>query len=323
MGADKLQLTALGVKATLFYLLIVVAFYASPYTNLFFLMLSFLAVVGLLGAWWTRSNLHGLTSDAIAIEPAPANAGHDVQFQLDPAGRTRFHVALLLKVSGRWHTVETSGIVTESASGTGRLPGQPRGLHPIEAAVLESRFPFGMFRARVPVEPPPELVAYPIPLDLSQAPERLASELAGSQQFSLADLSPTGLREYRPGDPLRLIHWKASARKLELVVKEMDSDGQHGVEVVFDRRCNEQEFELALSTLSALALLATQNKKLLTIHSQGLSSTYGTGNSPLHDCLIWLAEVQPLQTGAAPPPPTSPSVLRLPPSARVQEVSSA
>ena len=321
MAAVQLQLTALGAKATLFLGLIVIAFYASPYTNLFFLMLSFLAVVGILGAWWTRSNLHGLTCDVTAIEPAPTNAGHDFQFQLDPAGRTRFDVSLLLKISGRWHTADKSGVVTDNASRSGRLPGQPRGVHPIEAAALESRFPFGVFRTRVPVEPPTEVIAYPIPLDLSQSPESLVSELSGSQQLSLADLAPTGLREYRPGDPLRLIHWKASARRMDLVVKEMDGDGQNGVEVVFDRRCHEQEFELALSTLSALALLTMQNKKLLTIHSQGISSTYGIGNSPLRDCLVWLAEVQQLEKGAAPPPPTSPSVLRLP--SRAQEVSSA
>jgi uncharacterized protein (DUF58 family) len=321
MAAAQLQLTALGAKATLFLGLIVIAFYASPYTNLFFLMLSFLAVVGILGAWWTRSNLHGVTCNVTAVEPAPANAGHDFRFQLDPAGRTRFDVSLLLKISGRWHTADTSGVVTENTSRSGRLPGQPRGVHSIEAAALESRFPFGVFRTRVPVEPPTEVIAYPIPLELSQGPESLISELSGSQQLSLADLAPTGLREYRPGDPLRLIHWKASARRLDLVVKEMDGDGQNGVEVVFDRRCNEQEFELALSTLSALALLTMQNKKLLTIHSQGISSTYGIGNSPLRDCLVWLAEVQQLEKGAAPPPPASPSVLRLP--CRAQEVSSA
>lgn len=323
MAAEQLQLTALGVKAMLFLGLIVIAFYASPYTNLFFLMLSFLAVVGILGAWWARSNLHGLTSDVTAIEPAPTNAGHEVRFRLDPAGRTRFDVSLLLKISGRWHTADTSGVVMENAARSGRLPGQPRGVHPIEAASLESRFPFGVFRARVPVEPPAEVIAYPIPLDLCQSPESLVAELSGSQQLSLADLAPTGLRDYRPGDPLRLIHWKASARRLELVIKEMGGDGQNGVEVVFDRRCNEQEFELALSTLSALALLTIQNKKVLTIHSQGLSSTYGIGNRPLRDCLVWLAEVQPLQKGAAPPPSVSPSVLRLPSRARIHEVSNA
>ena len=143
-----------------------------------------------------------------------------------------------------------------------------------------------MFRARVSVVPPPQAIAYPPPLDLSQSPESLISELTGSQQFSLADLAPTGLREYRLGDPLRLIHWKASARKLDFVVKEMDGDGDIGVEVVFDRRTNEQEFDLALSTLSALALLAMQNKSPLTIHSQGLSSTYGTGNCAVREFLV-------------------------------------
>ena len=135
--------------------------------------------------------------------------------------------------------------------------------------------------------------------------------------------SPTGLRGYRPGDPLRLIHWKASARKMDFVVKEMDGDAQDSVEVVFDRRCNPEAFERSLSTLSALALLTSRNDIPLTIHSQGLCSTYGTVHRPLRDCLVWLAKVQRLESGSAPPPPTSPSVLRLPTHRALQEVSHA
>jgi hypothetical protein len=145
----------------------------------------------------------------------------------------------------------------------------------------------------------------------------------GTESCPAGEGTPTGLREYRPGDPLRLIHWKASARKMEFVVKEMDGDAQDGVEVVFDRRCNSNAFERSLSILSALALLTSKNDMPLTIHSQGLCSTYGTVHKPLRDCLVWLAKVQRLETGSAPPLPTSPSVLRLPTQRAFQAVSHA
>ena len=44
--------TALGVKAFLFYLLLVTAFFAAPYANHFFLLLSFLTILGALNLAW-------------------------------------------------------------------------------------------------------------------------------------------------------------------------------------------------------------------------------------------------------------------------------
>ncbi len=43
-----------------------------------------------------------------------------------------------------------------------------------------------------------------------------------------------GLREYAPGDELRSIHWRASARSDDLMVKEYAIEGLHQCTVVFD-----------------------------------------------------------------------------------------
>ena len=48
--------TALGVKAFLFYVLLLVAFFAAPYANHFFLLLSFLTILGLLNLAWGLLN---------------------------------------------------------------------------------------------------------------------------------------------------------------------------------------------------------------------------------------------------------------------------
>ena len=309
MASAELRPTGLGARAALLFAAILVSFYAIPYTNLLFLMLSFLGTIAVLGTWWTYRNLSGLQCHVVSIEPAPANTGHDIRFRLDPRGRSRFQISLALKISGEWHTVDWIGIVTEPVSGLGRLRGLSRGIHAVEGASLASAFPFGIFRARRGIPTPAEVITYPEPLDLSRSPHSRLSKLLGKEG---GDKDLSGLREYRPGDALRLIHWKASARKRDFVVKELDGDGEESLEVVLDRRCSAPDFELALSTLSMLALFASQNDKPLTIHSQDLTCTYGTSHRPVHECLTWLAGLQPLGADAPPPPPASHDILRLP-----------
>ena len=45
---------------------------------------------------------------------------------------------------------------------------------------------------------------------------------------------PFGIREYRPGDSLRRIHWRSSARRSELVVREFEPPGVQTVTIAVD-----------------------------------------------------------------------------------------
>ena len=81
---------------------------------------------------------------------------------------------------------------------------------------------------------------------------------------------------------------------------------------MLDRRCTAAALENALSLVTSLVLAARDTKERLTIHTQGLSKTFGPGHAPWQELLRVLASADLLPAGAAPPPPAATNVLRLP-----------
>ncbi len=73
---------------------------------------------------------------------------------------------------------------------------------------------------------------------------------------ALSSSSVRSLREFRQGDSPRLIHWPTSARTGKLMIREFESEGLPGFDVLLDLTSawqSEDQFELAVST--ALSLL--------------------------------------------------------------------
>ena len=101
-----------------------------------------------------------------------------------------------------------------------------RGVFGGAAVMLRSGFPFGLFRCQARGQLPERMLVMPRPLIpkamqdpcLANDTEELEAEpvkWAGPGELH-------GLRGYQPGDPLRLIHWPASARGLGLMTREFD-----------------------------------------------------------------------------------------------------
>jgi uncharacterized protein (DUF58 family) len=303
--------TLLGIKALLFYALLGGAFFAAPYLNLFFLMLSFLTVLGILTLLWTAGSLRGVSAEVRSIEFTPAGIGAEVRANVDARRRVRGAVSLSLDVEGRGRVAVPAGQEGARSAIDGRLPGWSRGIYAVRSADLTSTWPIGMLRVRRPVSAPGEVVVYPKPADLTEAVSGeggIGSIFGGSGGGN----QPSQLRDYRPGDELRQVHWKATARRDGPVVTEWDGGAGSGAEVVLDRRADPEEFEDALSLLAAATLAAQETKETLTIHTQGLSATYGTGHEPLSTALRFLAGTTALPGDGPPPPPASPEIPRLP-----------
>ena len=92
--------TRFGLHGLVFYAAMLGAFFAAPYSNLFFLLLGFLTLLGLLGGVAAARNLSGVTATLAELRPVPADAGVEVAAELRAPRRPRFQVALRLQLAG-------------------------------------------------------------------------------------------------------------------------------------------------------------------------------------------------------------------------------
>lgn len=314
--------TALGWKSVAFLLATTITFQAAPYNNLFFLLLMFLVVVATLVVHWTRQNLHGICGAVQDIQPAPAGSPHPARLQLRTRAKLRRGVKVLVHIEDRWHTLGALAAARTDIEWPGELEGMPRGVHQVTMTAMESTWPFGVLRKRAPIDGPQRVIAYPRPAELPKAGGRAAvlASLTGQPVTTGGDSSPTSLRPYREGEPLQRVHWKASARRQDLVLLDLDGEADHALEIVLDRRmpgemdtdAGATRLERALSLATALILEESSGKHPFTLRSQDHEATYGPGQLPPREALAWLASVAALPAEAPAPPAGSSTALRLP-----------
>ena len=152
-----------------------------------------------------------------------------------------------------------------------------RGRHRFGPPLLESSGPFGMFRRRKRSRTPLNLLVYPrwIPmrrvglLDAAQGTaegrtrSRVGGEVAGS-------------RRYVFGDPMRLMHWRNTARTGRPAVKEYDAWADNAVTVALD--VGMVQGEPGESTLDYGARLAASVSRTIIAGGGEVALTTGAGD---------------------------------------------
>ncbi|GHD38569.1 DUF58 domain-containing protein [Mycetocola manganoxydans] len=97
--------------------------------------------------------------------------------------------------------------------------------------------PFGLVTTERRIADPQPLVVTPRVTDLSDAGLRSAS--GDGAQHDLSHLTTQRAdeliaREYRPGDPLRRVHWRQTARRGELMVRQEEQEGDPEATLLLD-----------------------------------------------------------------------------------------
>ncbi|MBD2356140.1 DUF58 domain-containing protein [Tolypothrix sp. FACHB-123] len=109
-------------------------------------------------------------------------------------------------------------------------PTQRRGVYRWQNVELVTGAPLGLFWCRRQRECPATAIVYPSVLPLSYCPlvdemgqeESYTNHLRGKPLQTETSGLVRSLRPYRVGDPIRLIHWRSSARYGELRVRELE-----------------------------------------------------------------------------------------------------
>lgn len=300
--------TELGIKGCLLLAALGVAFFAAAYSNLFFLIIAFCCVLGGLGLWWTIRNPRHVALRVLTAPSAPAGQERELLLAVTTGGgRAAWDLAFEVDLDGGGrerapHELVHVPVLRGEARCTATLPGLERGVRRITAVRCSSGFPFGLFRTSRSLAADFELVTYPKSLGSGRSGTAVRGGPDDSGDGSRG-AAVAGLRPFRAGDSLGDVHWKASARRGEPIVKELErGGGDAAVEIVVDRRCGDdaRELEARLSRATTTLEQALAADRPVRLRSQGCELKVEVGQ-PADALLRWLAAATPLPAGERPP----------------------
>lgn len=216
----------------------------------------------LVGTVWPRIALARIRIEASG--PPDATVGQDTA------------IALTLRNVGmgvRLRPLEPPGETTAALAGDpAPISVTPATRGVLDTVIVESASgaPFGLVWWR-------RRIAVPLPRPIEVAPRRGSSEPIGTAARDAPGDAPatTGisgdqvrsLREYLPGDPLRLVHWPATARHGQIVVKELEHPERPHLHVVVDLRGDASLAEDAAERAMGTVCWALDEGLEVTLHT--------------------------------------------------------
>jgi uncharacterized protein (DUF58 family) len=112
-----------------------------------------------------------------------------------------------------------------------------RGRFRLGPITLTSGDPFGLFRIKYHLPHTSNVVVYPSTVTLRSFPLPIGMLPGGDalrRRTHYITTNASGVRDYEPGDPFNRIHWKSTARKDRLIVKEFELDPLADVWILLD-----------------------------------------------------------------------------------------
>ncbi len=267
-------------------------------------LLTFLVVAtGLVGMYDTHANLARLRLAGLRVEPV--HAGSPAVFELavgNPGRRARHSLHLALVLPRRRANAERSGREGPPAGSWIDVPGgdesplalalptRRRGRRRCPPVCIETRFPFGLWRAwgyftpalAAIVYPAPEIDGPPLPAGDGRAEGEGHGAAPDGDEFG-------GVRPYRPGDPLRAVAWRLAARSEELALKTFEASAVDHVVLDLDRLPAALSTEQRLSRLTHWVMLAEAAGTRYALHLGVRSLAADRGPAHRAKCLHALA----------------------------------
>jgi uncharacterized protein (DUF58 family) len=116
-------------------------------------------------------------------------------------------------------------------------------------ASISTRFPFSLFEKSFELAVPAGVIVYPRPSPPPARREDLPVAAPSARPFLSGRVGafPRGVREHLPGDPVRDIHWKTTARTGRWMVKEREGEATPWIDLRVEESGTPEAFEARLS----------------------------------------------------------------------------
>ncbi|GLI28620.1 hypothetical protein ARHIZOSPH14_28620 [Agromyces rhizosphaerae] len=141
-----------------------------------------------------------------------------------------------------------------------------------------------------------ELFVHPVTARLQPSAAGLVRDLEGEVTPVVTDndISFHALRAYEPGDPLRNVHWRTTARTGTLMVRQFEETRRSELVIVQStdaaHYASDDEFELAVSITASLAVQVLQDGTTMHAVTDALRLRTATPTALLDDC----ARIEPV-----------------------------
>jgi uncharacterized protein (DUF58 family) len=289
------------------------------------------ALLGL-AAFLPPRSLLGLVVKRLPIQPV--TAGDEIAVELEIQNQSQQPVTLLqvqdilpFVLAKPVHIAIETISTNESYRWVYYQPTQQRGIYRWQTVELATGAPLGLFWCRRHRDAVAIAIVYPQVLPLTTCPiidamgeeDSKKGDPHGKPLQTATQGLTRSLRPYRIGDPIRLIHWRTSARYGELRVRELEmvTGGQEIIIAVdsagiWEQECFEQaviaaaslyfyaqRYEIKVTFWTALTGLVTGHRVVLETLAATLAGEDATHFHPSNHPLIWLTQ-NPLTLSSLP-----------------------
>ena len=234
------------------------------------LALAFAAISRTSGAGWANVIVALLAGTLAVGALGPALALTRARFKLDTPTDATARTPTDITITA---TKDLVAEIPELGSGrfatrNGKLVTYPprRGVIRNVTVDLRSAAPIGMFEwkrtVRISLPAPLEVGPLPIPMPLPQR-----DQAAASHGVELT----RGIRDYQPGDPLKRVHWPASARQGDLVVRELETLVERYLVIKVELTGTEATDDGITGRAAGLASAALAGGYIVVLHTDEIS----------------------------------------------------
>lgn len=183
-----------------------------------------------------------------------------------------------------------------------------RGVFTEGSVTLASGAPFGFTRTKRIVEVPGETTVVPSWVDLPSfpilEPSSFPADVLHERARTGAGQEYLGVREYRPGDPQRAVHWRSTARQGQLVVREFEEEVQSRVTLVIAGKDvgdpPDSAFEMLVSAAASIGIYALNTGHPVDLLRPVADGVAHVGDPDRYDILDWLAAAEPTDAPVTP-----------------------